>query len=79
LHFFKNTGSKRLVNKKKAAYYAWSHSQIACETLEDEKHKNAAFGKFNHDTQFTEQCIMPPPLFSEQGRHTPLLIEQWSM
>jgi len=51
---------------KKTAYCAWSHSQIACGTQEDEKHKNAAFGKFNHDTLFSEQCIMPPPLFTEQ-------------
>ena len=51
--------------KKKIIYYTWSHSQIACGMQEDEKHKNIAFGKFNHDTLFTEQYIMSPPLFTE--------------
>jgi len=38
-------------------------NHVRCGTQEDEKHKTTASRKFNHE------CIMPPPLFTEQWRH----------
>jgi hypothetical protein len=76
--FLKTQKTNVWLIKKKTVCCAWSHSQITYQTQKDKNQKNTVFKKFNHDTLFTEQCIMPP-LFSEQRRHTPLFTEQWSM
>jgi hypothetical protein len=90
LCFFKNTGSKHLINKKKKLLTV--HGSTAKSRAERKKMKNIKILLLKNSTMIhcslnSVSCHLHCslnsggmcPLFSEQGRHTPLFTEQWSM